>query len=350
MGKNKPFSKSARGWVQATVCGGTLVFFVAIMSARSYLFQPTLDTEAHLGDKEVVTKNFPTILRQTEIWQTVQEDEVDQDIVLVRPTKHLKTSFYMADPEHPKGILDYVSNHHGEQAVTEVFHHVLAATKCQGLVLDIGANTGFYSMLSLSKGCENVITFDPQPSCVRHIKHGFVQNGFEKGVIIPHLVDHISGKAIDLDASLNCGGRWPVQQHENVNTDPANIIPVETTTLSEALPEDLHILLAKVDTEGAEYGVLLSMMPFLERDLVQNVIFEMTPMWWAPHHGLNDRNLVIGAFLTLVSKYNFNCWALETVPWAANDFYTKENITSLAAKIDSTGQTDFWFCKDEFCW
>ena len=46
----------------------------------------------------------------------------------------------------------------------------------------------------------------------------------------------------------------------------------------------------------------------------------------------------------------FNCWALDTVPWSANDFYTKDNITSLALRINSTVQTDFWFCKDEFCW
>ena len=91
------------------------------------------------------------------------------------------------------------------------------------------------------------------------------------------------------------------------------------------------------------------MIPFLERDLVQSVTLEMTPMWWAPHYNLEDRNLVIDRFLTL-SKYTFNCWALAVVPWSANDFYTKDNITSLASRITSTYQTDFWFCKDEFCW
>jgi FkbM family methyltransferase len=118
-------------------------------------------------------------------------------------------------------------------------------------------HSGFYSMLSLSEGCEDVITFDPQPSCVRHIKHAFVRNGFEKGVIIPHLVDHISGQSDKLDASLNCAESWPVQQYEAGSVDPDNILDVRTTTLSEVLPEDLHISLAKVDTEGAEYRVLL---------------------------------------------------------------------------------------------
>jgi len=349
MKKIKPFTTSAQRWFQAVVCGGTFGYFVAITGTRWY-FHNSPVTEAHLDSKELVTKNIPTALREAEIWRTVQDDEPDQDIVLASPTKHLKTSFYVANPEHPDGILQYVFRHPGEQAVTEVFHHVLAATKCDGLVLDIGANTGFYSMISLSEGCENVITFDPQPSCVRHIKHAFVRNGFRKGVVIPYLVDDISGKPVKLDASLNCAGRWPVQQHEAKTVDPDNIIDVNTTTLSDALPGDLHISLAKVDTEGAEYSVLLSMIPFLERDLVQNVIFEMTPMWWAPHHGLDDRDLVIGRFLTLVSKYNFNCWALDIVPWSTNDFYTKDNITSLALRINSTFQTDFWFCKDKFCW
>jgi len=88
------------------------------------------------------------------------------------------------------------------------------------------------------------------------------------------------------------------------------------------------------------------MIPFLERDRVQNVILEKTLMLWAPIYGLNDRKLVIDQFVKLVSKYNFNCWALDISSiWSTNNFYTKDNITSLAAKIDSTYQTDL----DEFC-
>lgn len=124
-----------------------------------------------------------------------------------------------------------MSSYAGEQAVTKVSHHVISANECDGLVLDIGANTGFYSMLPLSEECEGVTTFDPQPSCVRYIEHAFVRKGFKNGVIIPHLVGHIAGQTIKLDVSFNCAGRCPVQQHEAENVDPGNIVDVRMITL-----------------------------------------------------------------------------------------------------------------------
>jgi len=108
--------------------------------------------------------------------------------------------------------------------------------------------------------------------------------------------------------------------------------------------------LAKVDTEGAEYRVLLAMMPFVERNMVENIIFEITPMWWTPIHGLEDRQGVIDQFVSLVRDHGFSCRPLEIFPWAANDFYTKENVTGLAKRIDSAVQVDFWFCKEKSCW
>jgi FkbM family methyltransferase len=50
------------------------------------------------------------------------------------------------------------------------------------IVLDIGANTGFYGLFAASQGCQ-VYSFDPQPQCGRIIKQEILVNGFEEHMI-----------------------------------------------------------------------------------------------------------------------------------------------------------------------
>lgn len=297
---------------------------------------------------------LPSAVLYPAMVERVQSEPEDKTLVWVDKTPHLQTSFYVADPGRPNGIVEYVCNQSdGEKAVTEVFHHVLRATGCDGLVLDIGANTGFYSMLALSEGCSDVFCFDPQPSCVRHITHALVKNGFEGGSVIPNFVGAVGGQVIEVDTSGDCDGRWPIAEMEARETGgagsrPKNQTRIKTVTLSQVVPADAHIVHAKVDTEGAEYVVLQSMLPLLHQGRIESVIFEMTPMWWAKR-GASDKAAVIDLFLALVTKYDFNCRPLDKAPWASNPLYTKDNVGSLATKISETYQTDFWFCKGQLC-
>jgi len=180
------------------------------------------------------TTRLANAILEKEIWQDVENDSPDKDMHLASPTAHLKTEFQVASPGYPHGILEYVTKtHNGEKAVTESFHHIIAATKCNGLVLDIGANTGFYSMLTLSEGCKHVVSFDPQPSCVRHIEHALVKNDFKHGAIVPRPVDYVSGRTLELNPKYDCAGRWPVLQHEGKAPDPADLIKVSYLLLLE---------------------------------------------------------------------------------------------------------------------
>ena len=45
------------------------------------------------------------------------------------------------------------------------------------VVLDIGANQGFYSMLAAAHGCR-VVSFEPQPECQRGLLAARARNGF----------------------------------------------------------------------------------------------------------------------------------------------------------------------------
>ena len=288
-------------------------------------------------------------LLEGDITRMVSGRTPDADMMLVEPTAHLQSTFHVADPGHPNGIVEYINGHLGEQAVTEVFHHVLRKNNCgaqdQAVMLDIGANTGFYSMLALSEGCQRVLLFDPQPSCVRSIAHPLVQNRFEgHAAIVPHFVDVQGGRSVELDLSSKCTGRWPIGQLEDANYRSEATKVMTTVAISDVISTKTRIAHAKVDTEGAEYHVLLSLLPFIKDGLVDSVIFEITPMWWV-YHGLDDRAMVIKQFVALITRYGMHCRALDAAPWRQNEEFTKQDAKRLAKKIDDTYQTDFWFYK-----
>lgn len=225
------------------------------------------------SDPKNMDCKLSTAIRYPAMVKTVEREPPDATMTLVNKTEHLKTSFYVANPWSPNGIVQYVTKHPGEKAVTEVFHHIIRKTKCEGLMLDVGSNTGFYSMLSLSQGCRNVYLFDPQPKCIYHMTHAMVKNKFEEATIIPHLVDSVSGREIDLDITAGCGGSWPVTQFIKGAPEPENIRKIKSVTLTEVIPEGARISHAKVDTEGAESLVLSSMMPLIKKGQVDSVIF-----------------------------------------------------------------------------
>lgn len=278
------------------------------------------------------------------------DGEFDPDLMLVEPTAHLKATFYVANPGRPNGIVEYVTQQHdGEKAVTEVFHHILRKTGCgakeNAVLLDIGANTGFYSMLALAEGCQQVLLFEPQPACIQNIAHALVKNGFEdRAGILPHFADVRSGLSVELELNPSCAGRWPIGQLEDASYRPKATKSMTTLGISDVVAPGTRIVHAKVDTEGAEYYVLLSMLPYIASGMLDSVIFEMTPMWWV-HYGLTDRTIVVDQFVTLVVRYGLHCRVLQSAPWYKNELFTKDNATSLAAKINETYQTDFWFFK-----
>ena len=67
---------------------------------------------------------------------------------------------------HDRSIDVIINNQRGEGFVKQVFLAVLGACAAGGggSVIDIGSNTGFYSMLSAAHGC-SVLAIDAQPGC-----------------------------------------------------------------------------------------------------------------------------------------------------------------------------------------
>jgi hypothetical protein len=65
---------------------------------------------------------------------------------------------------HDRSIDVILNNQRGEGFVKQVFRLVLMGCSSAHTVVDVGANTGYYSMASAAFGCR-VLAFDAQPGC-----------------------------------------------------------------------------------------------------------------------------------------------------------------------------------------
>ena len=163
---------------------------------------------------------------------------------------------------------------------------VKAANEKQGhcRVLDVGSNAGFYALLSRSIGCE-VIAIDAQPRCLHRLRSAAAVNGFVQGLDARWAaVSNEPGEA-ETDSD-KCSGLWGVDnklwQDDNPNGVPgenSRKVKVKMATMPELLqdwlPAGKHIDMMKIDTEGHEFEVLRSTLPYLQKRQVHNIMFEV---------------------------------------------------------------------------
>ena len=207
----------------------------------------------------------------------------------------------------------------GEDFVMNIIR--LAAGSCvrrSGLFIDVGANEGFYTMLAAAHGCR-VLAFEPQPGCAETLAETWRRNErAERECIIDSLdsLEEVEGvfasKNLQLIRAPLSDATEPLMIRERgcstmamaTQPSPRGVRPVGAADITAMLPDDVPILLAKVDTEGAELGVMRALAPVLQR--IENLVVEVTPGWWrAYNHSWHQvgRNECIPAGRTVISRY-----------------------------------------------
>eukprot|EP01084_Bolivina_argentea_P197530 338494_1 len=113
-------------------------------------------------------------------------------------------------------MLGWVKVDPGEKYVRTVFSIVLSNNiniLSSSIMIDIGANMGYYGILSLSMGIGKAIFFEPQPACVQIIESLVTLNAFnQRARIINHPIGN--GKLLEVP-SMECDGRFPINKQEN---------------------------------------------------------------------------------------------------------------------------------------
>lgn len=215
---------------------------------------------------------------------------------------------------HDRSIDVILNNHRGEGFVKQVFLAVLqgcaggrqarAAAKTHAdveheqpprqhelppLVLDVGANTGYYSMLSGAHHCA-VLAVDAQPGCAQWFEAARRANRHNESRADGHyfsrrsmrLVTRPLGrgrKPIDMDAhSCWVMHKTDVHVRGRAPTGRVAAMPLGSRELLDMVTRGSRVLLAKVDTEGAEVGVVPTLFPLMRQ--VENLVVEVAPGWW----------------------------------------------------------------------
>ncbi len=126
------------------------------------------------------------------------------------------------------------------------------------MLLDIGANHGYYSLLAarLSAGAARVLAFEPNPHCLRFLRHHVQANRLEHVSVIAAAVGGASGTAWFEDGSGTATGHLAAG-----GTQQVQVVTVDETVATYGVAPT-HL---KIDVEGSELEVLQGAVETLQR-------------------------------------------------------------------------------------
>jgi FkbM family methyltransferase len=133
-----------------------------------------------------------------------------------------------------------------------------------GVVIDAGANVGFFTLLASHKGAKRIYSIEPDPEPFHCLYKNFIN---QPNVICINkaLHDKIELALFDL-----CLGSSVASTISTYNTQfEKHTISVETITISSILQVEDKINLLKLDIEGAEYSVLKNLSSYYYKNIDQ---------------------------------------------------------------------------------
>jgi hypothetical protein len=190
------------------------------------------------------------------------------------------------------------------------FQFILQTFPCStdnAVVVDVGANVGFFSFFALSMKCRAVI-FEPQQAVGDAIMATLCIDSSNRNKIDFHRVPVSTSREVI----------FPVSEHEKNNIGSlgsgfckGNRIcekrpAVQLDRIFAAVKHRKKIRLLKIDTEGYDADVILSARSLLQQKLIENILFEYTP-----HHLGLEANV---AALQLLLSLGYQLAELPYVP------------------------------------
>ena len=142
------------------------------------------------------------------------------------------------------------------------------------VVLDMGANDGYYALLAAAYGCR-VVSIEPQTLCYDRLSFAVGFNGLDDLVDLRHGAVGTSPGSLSIPVAETCNGRFQTAGG-NINGETVQV----PFYAADSLAAGREVYIWHVDVEGAEVDVLLSGSRILESGMVENLIIELAPQRW----------------------------------------------------------------------
>ena len=189
-----------------------------------------------------------------------------KDIVKVQNTKFPHTPFKMYlsttwTPGH--NVANYIREH-GFWAQQESYMLYKVLSKYSGTVVDVGSNSGYFSLLAHSLGSKRIIAVDPNEVHNEVFSKSIRENNAEEHI-------QIVNKFVSDSKYQRMFDGW-TGHSELINDDLSHV--VETTALKDLAPDGAIFL--KVDVEGAEPEVFRSAGNLIKDGKFPFIMFEVT--------------------------------------------------------------------------
>lgn len=232
----------------------------------------------------------------------------------------------------------------GEALVKLVHRRV--ASKCltkpnTAVVLDIGANAGYYGLIAAALGCR-VVAFEPQPGCHKGLEVAIKRNGFHAMRLVKQAVGPKPQQIMHVPA-VGCAmmGFTSSRPLESESTQ-AQVPTITVTDALNSIEQKYRILLIKIDVEGGEVNVLRALFDVMP--VTDNLVIETSPGWWTERFKMN-RSFGANLYASLFSRHGFELAYSSSGKWISNAQQMHEFIMSFGAS-GYWSQNDVWLGRD----
>jgi len=285
-----------------------------------------------------ITINNDDLLVNFQNWeQTYKYDLKPVSCYASFASHDVNTTVLMYDNE----MIDWICGRHSQEykvakVMMKVFQKYTNNNKSKSLMLDIGANTGYYSLVAAKMG-HMAVQFDLQPECLRILRTSVLANGFNNQIVT--IGAGISDTEGSVEVPTNgCDGQFPAVK--KVVDAPKKSIPVYP--LDNFVNIDGNdIMMMKVDTEGNEKRVLSGAKQFFKNKKINNAIVEVTPcckLW--EKAGINP--IEVREIIGEIISYGYVMVSL----WDYKIFRTTKEA-QIYLKEAPFGQSDMWFTLED---
>ena len=217
-----------------------------------------------------------------------------------------------------------------EPNITDIWINILKDSNKDELVVDVGANIGYYSLLSAAFGF-NCYSFEPEKENLKRFKSSIMLNLFYNKIkIFENIVYKESNIKLDLKRVPGKNKNNGCLSISNVFNKIDNIVDTGNNLsikLDDVISNDKKICILKIDVEGAELDVIHGCMNILKNKQVKNFIIEISPKFLEIKY--------CKELATEICNYGYELFDIEQKKFISLDFFYND--------INNIRQKDYIF-------